>query len=1050
MSGSDVTNEQDLATQQLHDVRVLPEGLQLVNRFTIKKQLGGGAQGHVYQVFDELLEIDVAIKLLPTQLSAPQQLDQIRHEVNLARQLQHPNIVRVHDVFSDNLSLFFTMSLIEGEPLLARIQRPVSMEEYQRWAGQLLDAISVCQHQGIFHGDIKPDNLLINSHNDLVLIDFGIGQQHSHPKPQTSGHSEYAAPEVLHSGITSQTADLYSVGIVLKHIIDSVKPTPDDATQPSQHWYDEQHAFLASLTHEHASQRPSTDDALTAWHDMINAKDTQAASSSKVKWPLVSGVLLVVLVALAASLFWPSSVAIPDKTLRVGLVTQQTYAPTTLLANLLSYPVEASDSIALAERKPIEQLVANLGLSPVQSADDRTTLSTTLGLDILLLLDAAPLSDSEYQVSVAGMLMPANQYLFEVSRTVKNDALGEGVAAMGTQITELLLDAIEQPGAAPDLSYLDNIASAINDPSDISPEAHIARLQKQSPDYPGGWLKGAELALQKGDYSAAQQQLSALFALNNSSEYWQLRGKVLQAELTDDLDLAVQASDRLLSLYPEHTEVLYLGAQIAQWADDPRKAMSLYQQALAINQNNPQLWFELGRLKIIQGDINHAVTEELTQALIAARRLGDTLAEGLILNAFGVAHLRLADYPQAERYFSDALALRDADSVPEDRATTLANLANVAAINGHFERAETALQEASMLLSQLGNIAKQAHILDTLGFLYEEKGRYQQALKYYKQGLDLRTQLDDTAKQAESMSNVAYMHFLLGDYSLADIYWNQALNQFERINDQVHLMRTHQNLALMSMVKGDRRAAAKHLIKVDTNISPSQTQEQMINQLFYSYLNFAQGKLTEATRNVNEAHKLAETSNDSRALIEVYLWHGEMCLRIADWQCLANQLSFAEPLVSDDMLEYATVFGWLSNALALEVGQVDPSELQPFINNLPLGQIPLTVELKVLLDLQERLQLSPSSQLMTRANELAKPIYYQSYMQWLYLNSEQDSEALRKLKAQLQGHPEHWRNHIYLTRFTDEYSQQQQRLALQNWLSQLSETQAKQYEAHYF
>lgn len=164
------------------------------------------------------------------------------------------------------------------------------------------------------------------------------------------------------------------------------------------------------------------------------------------------------LVALAASLLWPSSVAIPDKTLRVGLVTQQTYAPTTLLANFLSYPVEASDSIAVAERRPIEQLVANLGLSPVQSADDRTTLSTTLGLDILLLLDAAPLSDSEYQVSVAGVLMPANQYLFEVSRTVKNDALGEGVAGMGTQITELLLNAIDQPGAAPDLSYLDKSA----------------------------------------------------------------------------------------------------------------------------------------------------------------------------------------------------------------------------------------------------------------------------------------------------------------------------------------------------------------------------------------------------------------------------------------------------------------------------------------------------------------------------------------------------------------------------------------------------------------
>ncbi len=1048
MSGSDVTNDQDLATQQLHDSRVLPSGLQLVNRFTIKKQLGGGAQGHVYEVYDELLEVDVAIKLLPTQLSGPQQLDQIRHEVNLARQLQHPNIVRVHDVFSDNDSLFFTMSLIDGEPLLARIQRPVTTAEYQRWAGQLLDAIAVCQQQGIFHGDIKPDNLLINKHNDLVLIDFGIGQQASDAKPQTSGHSDYAAPEVLHSGITSQTADLYSVGIVLKHILDSVKPDADD--KKTKRWYESQTHFLASLTHQHASQRPSPEEALTTWHSMVSPNASSNRHHNRATWPLVAGAALVTLVVVAASLFWPSSVSIPDKTLRVGLVTKQDYAPTNLLANLLEYPIEASDRISLAKRSPISQLITNLGLNPEQSAEDRNTLSTTLGIDILLLLDAAPLSDSQYQVSVAAVLMPSNQYLFEVSNTISNAALGEGIATMGKSITEQLLDTIDQPGAAPDLSYLQEIATVIESDTGLTPKMRIAQLQKQSPEYPGGWLKGAELALQNGDYSAAQQQLTALFSLKDSSEYWQLRGKVLQAEITDDLDLALQASERLLSLYPEHVEVLYLGAQIAQWADDPTKAMRLYQQALAINQNNPQLWFELGRLKIIQGEINHAVTEELTQALVAARRLGDTQAESLILNAFGVAHLRLADYPQAERYFADALVLRDADSVPEDRATTLANLANVAAINGHFEKAEDALQEASMLLSKVGNIAKQAHILDTLGFMYEEKGRYQKALGYYKQGLDLRTQLDDTAKQAESMSNVAYMHFLLGDYSLADIYWNQALNQFERINDQIHLMRTHQNLALMSMVKGDRRAAAKYLIKVDTHISPNQTQEQMINQLFYSYLNFAQGKFIEATRNVGVARTLAEKSSDSRALTEVYLWHGEMCLRVADWQCVAEQLSFAEPLITDDMLEYTTLFGWLNNAYALEMEVLDPEVMQPFIENLPLGQIPLTVELKVLLDLQERLKLPLDSPLMVRANQLAKPIYYQSYMQWLYLNSEQDEDALRKLKTQLQGHPDHWRNHLYLTRFTDEYSQQQQQLALQQWLSQLSPTQVQQYEAKYF
>ncbi|MFS1701807.1 protein kinase domain-containing protein [Alteromonas sp. AMM-1] len=1048
MSGSEVENEQDLATQQLHDARILLAGTQLAGRFTIKKQLGAGAQGHVYQVHDELLAVDVAIKLLPTQLSAPQQLEQIRHEVNLARQLQHPNIVRVHDVFCDSTSLFFTMSLIEGEPLLARIQQPVSVAEYQRWAEQLLDAIKVCQQKGIFHGDIKPDNLLINANNDLVLIDFGIGQHTSDIRQQTSGHSEYSAPEVLQSGITSQTADLYSVGIVLKQIIDAVHVNA--SKKKDRAWRETHNRFIATLTHQHASQRPSPDAALDTWHTLFSDPLTRKRVELPFGWLVAASVLAVLIVALVSWQYRSPSIDIPAKTLRVGLIADHTYAPTKLLANLLEYPVEASQKIALADRHAIEQLITNLGLTPAQSADDRNTISTSLGIDILLLLDAAPLSESQYQVSVAAVLMPANQYLFEVSNTVSNAGLGEGVAQLGKHITGQLLDAIEQPGAAPDLSYLENIASVIDSSAEATPEIQIAQLQKRLPDYPGGWLKGADLAFQNGDYSAAQQQLSALFALTDSNEYWQLRGKIIQAEITDDLDLAVQASERLLSLYPEHVEVLYAGAQIAEWADAPAKAMALYQQALAINQNNPQLWFELGRLNIIQGNISEALAGELTQALVAARRLGDTQAEGLILNAFGVAHLRLADYAQAERYFSDALVLRDANNMPEDRATTLANLANVAAINGHFDKAEEALHEASELLSKLGNLTQQAHIIDTLGFMYEEKGRYQKALEYYKQGLDLRTQSDDTAKQAESMSNVAYMHFLLGDYSLADIYWNQALNQFERINDQAHLMRTHQNLALMSMVKGDRRAAAKHLIKVDTLLSVNQTQEQMINQLFYSYLNFAQGKLKEATRNVDEARKLAEKSNDSRALLEVYLWHGEMCLRITDWACLSDQLALAAPFITDDMLEYSTLFGWLNNAYALEVNQLNSNLIQPFIDNLPYGQIPLTVELKVLLDLQERLKLPSNSELMLRANQLVKPIYYQSYMQWLYLNSEQDTEALRKLKIQLQGHPEHWRNHLYLTRFTDEYSRQQQNMALQQWRSQLSAEQAKQYEAHYF
>lgn len=1043
MSGSNpVSNNAELETQQLHVVDVLTPGLQLVNRFTVKQQLGGGAQGHVYHVFDELLEIDTAIKLLPaTTHNASLQLAQIRKEVNIARQLQHPNIVRVHDVFNEDERLFFTMSLIKGEPLIKRLQRPLTQAEYATWTGQLLDAVNICQQRGIFHGDIKPDNLLIDEDNNLILIDFGIGQQATDNSQQTSGHRDYSAPEVLQGGVSSHNADLFSVGKVLENILASL--TPPSGRQ-AQQWLKAQQQFIARLTHPQPSQRFTTEQAVSDWHH-LQAKSTHQSTG----WFKVAAAVAAIIAIITFWMLSASAPGIPDKTLRTGIVTTSNDAPLSLLANLLTYPVEASRQLAIADKAPLDKLIVNLGLSPQQSADDRSILSTTLGLDLMLILDAAETGEQQYLVSVAAVLMPANQLLFETSASVGKSSLSDDLSQLGYRITDEIADHLGQPAIAPDLSYLNAITLTVGRNEDDYATQLEALLDK-APAYPGGWLKAAEFAADNGDFAKAQQYLDTLQGLSEASEYWLLQGKILAADLTDDLALALQASERLLSLYPNHIDVLYQGAQIYEWADEPLKAMALYEQALAINTNNPQLWFELARLKIIQGDISQAIANELTQALVAARRLGDKQAEGLVLNAFGVAHLRLAEYDQAERYFSDSLQLRDGETQPAARANTLANLANVASINGHFDLAEASLQEASGLLNQLGDLPGQAHVYDTLGFMYEERSRYQAALGYYKRALDIRTQLGETDTQAESMSNVAYMNFLLGDYSLADIYWNQAVNQFSRINDQVHLMRTYQNLALMSLVKGDKHTAARYLIKVDSNITPEQTQETMINQLFYSYLNFSQGDLRQAFSNIKNASAIATASADSRAQIEVSLWHGEMCLRITDWACVAEQIALTEPLVSADMQEYATVLGWLSNVYAVEVADINPDEIAGFLEQLPTINLPVTVELKILLDLYERLNVSSDSVVAERIANLIKPTFYQSYMHWLYLRAPQDEDARRKLQAQLKGHPEHWRNHLYLTRFTDELSQQLQQQQLQLWLSALPEKTARQYKERYF
>ena len=93
----------------------------LDNRFQIVEQLGSGAQATVFSAIDELLDVKVALKVIEGGASDPVKMQTIRNEVNIARQLQHPNIIRVHDVFSDGDTAFFTMAFIEGTELVAEV-----------------------------------------------------------------------------------------------------------------------------------------------------------------------------------------------------------------------------------------------------------------------------------------------------------------------------------------------------------------------------------------------------------------------------------------------------------------------------------------------------------------------------------------------------------------------------------------------------------------------------------------------------------------------------------------------------------------------------------------------------------------------------------------------------------------------------------------------------------------------------------------------------------------------------------------------------------------
>ncbi|GAC35813.1 hypothetical protein GPSY_0171 [Paraglaciecola psychrophila 170] len=333
-------------------------------------------------------------------------------------------------------------------------------------------------------------------------------------------------------------------------------------------------------------------------------------------------------------------------------------------------------------------------------------------------------------------------------------------------------------------------------------------------------------------------------------------------------------------------------------------------------------------------------------------------------------------------------------------------------------------------------------------FYYEEQGLYSQALSYYKKGLDIRTTNGGDINQAQSISNVAYMHFLIGDYSLADIYWQQAKALFNTSNEKLHLQRTLQNIAQLSMAKGDHLTATRYLADVSYQLDASNKQELMINKLLYSFLNFADGALTHSLENLLNAELIAQQTDDSRALTEVYLWHGEICLRTADLRCLSTQIDLVKSTIAGSMVEQQALLNWLIFSYDVETSEILSSESVKFVENIKTANIPATTKMKILLDIQERLSLPINSPIMQLLEQIVKPVYYQAYMNLLFLKSSQDT-ALTALREQLIAHPKYWRNHIYYQAFDDEKAQLKQLELLQDWMLQLTEQQAKSYRELY-
>jgi serine/threonine protein kinase len=207
-----------------------------IGGFQVISEIGHGGMGIVYRVFDPKGNRFIALKAIRSgSFSGREEVERFRREAMSTCQLDHPNIVRVYFVGSDQAIDYFTMELVEGQNLQSILrQRRLDKKDAVELIRKVALALEFAHSKGIIHRDVKPGNILVDRAGEPKLVDFGLAKCPDLGAIQTRseqmlGTINYMAPEQISSAKTAgPPADIYGLGATLYHCITGVPPISGD------------------------------------------------------------------------------------------------------------------------------------------------------------------------------------------------------------------------------------------------------------------------------------------------------------------------------------------------------------------------------------------------------------------------------------------------------------------------------------------------------------------------------------------------------------------------------------------------------------------------------------------------------------------------------------------------------------------------------------------------------------------------------------------------------------------------------------------------------
>jgi len=203
-----------------------------IGSYRVLRLIGKGGFGVVYRAWDAALKRDVALKIIDARRLSHATEDAVLREGQMMARVRHPNVVTVFSAQRIGDEIGLAMDYIKGRTLSALVAEdgPLSAHEAALIGISLCDALSAVHRLGLVHRDLKASNVMRESGGRIVLMDFGAGaiRAGDNDANRSAGTPLYLAPEVIEGQPTTIASDVYSLGVLLFHLVTLRYPVPGD------------------------------------------------------------------------------------------------------------------------------------------------------------------------------------------------------------------------------------------------------------------------------------------------------------------------------------------------------------------------------------------------------------------------------------------------------------------------------------------------------------------------------------------------------------------------------------------------------------------------------------------------------------------------------------------------------------------------------------------------------------------------------------------------------------------------------------------------------